>query len=94
MKDTPQLSEPQGPGTSNLDWRYFEHNKVDRNELHIRKNSQKGTETKMAEKLNNFEKFEKKNFSPVFNCGGYEKRVMKMPLSESNNSPRASCRIS
>ena len=45
-KKKPQLSEPQGPRTSKLDWRYFEHNKVDRN-LH------KGTRTKMAEKLNN-----------------------------------------
>ena len=43
-----------------MDWRYFEHNKVDRNELQIFKNSQKGTRTKMAEKLNNFEKFEEK----------------------------------
>ena len=23
VKDTPQLIEPQGPGTSKLDWRYF-----------------------------------------------------------------------
>ena len=47
---------------------YFDTNKIDRNELQIRKNSQKGTGTKMAEKLNNFEKFErrrkkKSNFS-------------------------------
>ena len=40
---------------------YLEHNKIDRNELQIRTNSQKGTGTKMAEKLNNFEKFEKKS---------------------------------
>ena len=53
VKDNPQLSEPQGPGTSKLDWRYFEHNKVDRNELQVRKNLHKGTGTKMAEKLNN-----------------------------------------
>ena len=33
VKDNLQLSEPQEPGTSKLDWRYFEHNKVDRNEL-------------------------------------------------------------
>jgi hypothetical protein len=39
---------------------YFEHNKFDRNELQIRKHSQKGTGTKMAEKLNNFEKFDRK----------------------------------
>ena len=45
----PILSEPQEPGTSKLDWRYLEHNKVDRNELQIRTNSQKGTDTKMAE---------------------------------------------
>ena len=53
MQDNSQLSEPQGPGTSKLDWRYFEHNKVDRNELQVRKNLHKGTGTKMAEKLNN-----------------------------------------
>ena len=29
VKDNPQLSEPQGPGSSNFDWRYFEHNKDD-----------------------------------------------------------------
>ena len=66
----PTLSDLQGPGTSKLDWRYLEHNKIDRNELQIRTNSQKGTGTKMAEKLNNFEKFERKkksNFSPVLN---------------------------
>ena len=34
-------------------------NNIDRNELQIRKNSQKGTGTKMAEKLNNFEKFKR-----------------------------------
>ena len=45
----PILSEPQGPGTSKLDWRYLEHNKIDRNELQIRTNSQKGTGTKMTE---------------------------------------------
>jgi hypothetical protein len=43
-----------------LDWRYLEHNKIDRNKLQIRTNSQKGTGTKMVEKLNNFEKFERK----------------------------------
>ena len=31
------------------------------------KNSQKGTGTKMAEELNNFEKFERKKNSPVLN---------------------------
>ena len=53
VKDTPQLSDLKGPGTSKLDWRYFEHNKVDRNELQIHKNLHKGTGTKMTEKLNN-----------------------------------------
>mgnify|MGYP001177670230 CR=1 FL=1 len=43
----PRLSEPQGPGTSKLDWRYFEDNKVDRNELQVRKSLHKGTGTKM-----------------------------------------------
>ncbi len=52
----PRLSDLKGPGTSKLDWRYLEHNKIDRNELQIRTNSQKGTGTKIAEKLNNFEK--------------------------------------
>ena len=54
-------SDPWGPGTAKLDWRYLEHNKIDRNELKIRTNSQKGTGTKIAEKSNNFEKFERKN---------------------------------
>ena len=54
----PRLIDLKGPGTSKLDWRYLEHNKIDRNELQIRTNSQKGTGTKMAEKMNNFEKFE------------------------------------
>ena len=53
VKDNPQLSEPYGPRTSKLDWRYLEHNKVDRNELRVRKSLHKGTGTKMAEKLNN-----------------------------------------
>jgi hypothetical protein len=43
-----------------LGWRYFQANKIDRNELQIGKNSQKGTGTKMPEKMNNFEKFERK----------------------------------
>jgi hypothetical protein len=34
----------------------LQHNKIDRNELQIRTNSQKDTGTKMAEKLNNLEK--------------------------------------
>ena len=53
VKDTPQLSEPQGPGTSKLDWRYFEYNKTDRNELQVRIYLHKGTGTKMTDKLNN-----------------------------------------
>jgi hypothetical protein len=66
----PILSDFNGPGTSKLDWRYLEHNKIDRNKLQICTNSQKGTGIKMAEKLNNFEKFKRKkiyNFSPVLN---------------------------
>ena len=46
--------------TSKLGWRCFEANKIDKNELQIRKNSQKGTETKMAEKINNSENFDRK----------------------------------
>ena len=63
-----QLSDFKEPETSKLDWRYLEHNKIDRNELQTRTNSQKGTGTKMAEKLNNVEKIErKKKFNPVLN---------------------------
>jgi hypothetical protein len=64
----PRLSDLKEPGTSKLDWRYLEHNKIDRNELQIRTNSQKGTGTKIAEKFNNFEKFERKKvkFQPCF----------------------------
>jgi len=43
-----------------LGWRYFEAHKNDRNELEILKNSQNSTVTKMTEKLNNFENFERK----------------------------------
>ena len=57
-KLNPVLSDFITPGTSKLDWRCFEHNKIDRNELKIHKNSQKGTETKMAEKLKFFENFD------------------------------------
>ena len=70
MGINPRLSDLKEPGTSKLDWRYLDHDKIDRNELQIRTNSQKGTGTKMAEKLNNFEKFERKkrsNISPVLN---------------------------
>ena len=56
----PRLSDLKGSETSNLDWRYLDHNEIDRNELQIRTNSQKGTGTKMAEKLNNLEKFGRK----------------------------------
>ena len=45
----PRLSDLKGPGTTKLDWRYLELNKIDRNELQIRINSQKGTGTKIAE---------------------------------------------
>jgi hypothetical protein len=34
----PILSDFKGPGTSKLDWRYLEHNKIDRNKLQIRTN--------------------------------------------------------
>ena len=44
----PRLSDLKGLGTSKLDWRYFEHNKVDRNELQVRKNLHKGTGTKIT----------------------------------------------
>ena len=56
----PRLSDPFTPRTSKLGWRYFEANKIDRNKLQICTNWQKGTGTKMAEKLNDFEKFERK----------------------------------
>ena len=55
----PILSDLNTPQTSKLGWRYFEANRIDRNELQIPKNSQKGTGLKMAEKLNNLEKFER-----------------------------------
>ena len=60
MGINPILIELHKPRTSKLGWRYFKGNKIDRNELQIRTNSQKGTGIKMAEKLNNFEKFERK----------------------------------
>ena len=59
MGINPVLSDLQGPGTLKLDWRYLEHNTIDRNELQIRTNSQKGTGTKIAEKFNDLEKFER-----------------------------------
>ena len=60
----PILSDPRGPRTSKVDWRQLKLN-----ELQIHTNTQKGPGTKMAEKLNNFEKFkrEKSNFRPVLN---------------------------
>ena len=60
MGINPRLSDLKLPGTSKLDWRYLEHNKIDRNELQIRTNSQKGTGTQMAEKLNNLKKNQRK----------------------------------
>ena len=47
----PTLSDLNTPRTSKLGWRYFEANKVGRNKLQIRKNLQKGTVTKMTEKI-------------------------------------------
>ena len=60
MGINPRQSDPLTPRASKLGWRYFEANKIDRNELQIRTNSQKGTRTKIAEKLNGFENFERK----------------------------------
>ena len=60
MGINPIISDLNTPRTSKLGWRYFEANKIDRNELQIRKSSQKGPGTKMAEKMNNFENFERK----------------------------------
>ena len=68
VKDNPQLSEPQGSGTSKLDWRYFEYNKVDMKELQVCKSLHKGTGTKMAEKLNNLTENKWVIFVPVPLC--------------------------
>ena len=57
MGINPVLSDLNTPQTLKLGHRYFEADKIDRIELKIHKNSQKGAGTKMAEKLNNFEKF-------------------------------------
>ena len=65
VKDTPQLSDLKGPGTSKLDWRYFEYNKIDRNELQVRIYLHKGTGTKMTDKLTNLTE---KNESFLFLC--------------------------
>ena len=34
----PRLSDLKGPGTSKLDWRYLDHDEIDRNKLQIRTN--------------------------------------------------------
>ena len=52
MGINPALSDLQVPGTSKLDWRYLGHNKIDRNELQICTNSQKGTGTNFRPVLN------------------------------------------
>ena len=65
MKDTPQLIEPQGPGSSKLDWRCSEYNKDDRNEPQVRIYLHKGTGIKMTDKLNNLTE---KNESFLFLC--------------------------
>ena len=54
MGINPVLSDLNTPQTLKLGCRYFEADKIDRIELKIHKNSQKGAGTKMAEKLNNF----------------------------------------
>ena len=68
VKDNPRLSELKGQGTSKLEWRYFEHNKVDRNELQVCKNLHKDTGTKMTEKLNNLTEIKYVIFVPVPLC--------------------------
>ena len=65
MTDSPKLSDLKGPGTSKLDWRYFEHNKIDRNEPQVRIYWHKGTGTKMSDKLNILTE---KNESFLFLC--------------------------
>ena len=51
VRNNPILGDLNTTGTSKLDWRHFEHNKIDRNELQIHKNLQKGTGTKTTEDL-------------------------------------------
>ena len=68
VKDTPQLSDLKGPGTSKLDWRYFEYNKIDRNELQVRIYLHKGTGTKMTDKLTNLTEKKLIIFVPVSLC--------------------------
>ena len=65
VKDNPQLSNLKDSGTSKLAWRYFKHNKVEKNELQVCKSLHKGTGTKMTEKLNNLTE---KNRSFLFLC--------------------------
>ena len=63
VKETPNyLSEPQEPGTSKLDWRYFEHNTFDRNELQVLKNLHKGTGTIWQKKKTIFVPVPLRNF--------------------------------
>ena len=61
----PILRNLKKPGTSELD---LERNTIDMIELKICTNSQKGTGTKMTEKLNNFEKFARKKNQIKFQC--------------------------
>ena len=46
VKDNPQLSNLKEPGTSKLAWRYFEHNKVEKDELQVCKNLHRTQEQK------------------------------------------------
>ena len=55
-----QLSDLNTPETSKLDWTYFDHNKIDKNELQISKNLLKGTGTKLVKKMNSFGKFDRR----------------------------------
>ena len=61
----PTLSDLNTPWTSKLCWRYFEANKINRNELHIRKKSQKGTGTKKGWKIEQFWKIWKKEKNQI-----------------------------
>ena len=65
VETNPVLSDLKGLGTSKLDWRYFEYNKIDRNELQVRIYLHKGTGTKMTDKLTNLTE---KNESFLFLC--------------------------
>ena len=57
-----KMREPNATGTSKLDWRSFELMQIDRNKVQIRTNSQKGTGTKMPEKMRNFENLKEKKY--------------------------------